>query len=395
MSKRKIKNEEGFSLVETMITMALFFVVLGSVYTMVVHYGNVSRTENSRIRMQQESRYLMTNFTQEIQDAGAIITEEGAKNGNKLIFNGIYPLNQTDYPDGFIVASGDPDAITHVAEDYSLADDGYYLKVDTITSPNYDPTKEYQFRDWKVGDKAILINESGYIVFKVKSVTHDTDMADIIEMRDQLVYYSGLLNTQSSRSTGYRIYSDTLGGGVKGDDVTYQKKSPVIRLTNFAIYLFQDVTYPSTSGDRLLHQMIRVTDAKDEADVLLSTSTAERSIISENIFDLQISYKSFETSETFKESDPTTTPNLNFYYFGGTGTSSIASDLIEAIRNLLVKEVDITVVVLTDEFNGKDERDHSVPPIGDESAYTLPLGSYGYQIYSQNIVLWNFSVLGF
>ena len=60
-----------------------------------------------------------------------------------------------------------------------------------------------------------------------------------------------------------------------------------------------------------------------------------------------------------------------------------------------MKEVDITVVVLTDEFNGKDERDHSVPPIGDESAYTLPLGSYGYQIYSQNIVLWNFSVLGF
>lgn len=394
MSEIKMKNEKGFSLVETMVTMALFFVVLGSVYSMVIHYGNVSRTENSRIRMQQESRYMMTNFTQEIQDAGAVLTAMGLE--RPIIFNGVYPLNQTDYPDGFIVASGDPDGVTRLAEDYSFADDSYYLTVDTViktTSAGYNPAKEYEFRAWKPGDKAILVNQNGYLIFKVKTVTYNTNDTDIIEMREQPVYYSGLLYTQSSRSAGARLYTDTLGSGVKGNDVTYPAKSAVIRLTSFAIYLFQDITYPSVSGERLIHQMIRVTDAMGEADVLLGTSTAEKSIISENIFDLQISYKAYETNEVFKESTPTTTTDLNFYYFGGTGTSSDAGALMTNFRNLLVKQVDIAVVNLTDEFGSEIELNHSVPAIGDESAYTLPYGRYGYQLYSQSIDLWNYNVM--
>ncbi|HLP61883.1 MAG TPA: prepilin-type N-terminal cleavage/methylation domain-containing protein [Candidatus Deferrimicrobium sp.] len=401
MKKIKMKNEQGFSLIETMITMALFFIVLGSVYTMVIHYGNVSRTENSRIRMQQESRYMMTNFTQEIQDAGAVLTAipTFVKDVKNISFNGIYPLNQTDYPDGFIVASGDPDGVTYLDQAYSKAANGYFMTVKTVyktSSAEYDPTKEYELRPWKPGDKAMLVNDDGYFIFRVKAVTYNTDSTDTIEMRDLPVYYSGLLHTQTSRSTGFRTYIDQNTGpsAITGNNVTYQEGSAVIRLASFAIYVFQDMTYSSPNGDRLIRQLVRVTDSKGEADVLLGTSTAEKSVISENIFDMQISYKTYESYQDFVNSTPSETPDPNFYYFGPTGTSSDLDALMGSIRRVLLKQVDISVVALSDDFSGKGDKINVVPALGDELGYNLPAGRYGYQIYSMSIDTWNFNWLG-
>jgi type II secretory pathway pseudopilin PulG len=237
MRKIKMKNEKGFSLVESMITMGLFFIILGAVYMMVIHYAEVARTEHSRIRMQQESRFLMTNFTQELQDAGAVLTAipTFVKDIEQVSFNGLYPLNQTDYPDGFIVAAGDPSGVTYLAEDYSLADAGNFLLVNTvykITSPDYDATLEYELRPWKDGDKAIIVNKEGYMVFKIKEVGYNDDTTDNIEMRALPVYYSGLLNTQTSRESEARTYIDTNTGtdGITGNtgDPSYQFRSLLV-----------------------------------------------------------------------------------------------------------------------------------------------------------------------
>jgi hypothetical protein len=368
--------------------MGLFFIVLGSVYMMVVHYGDVSRTEHSRLRMQQESRYMMTNFTQELQDAGAVLTHiTSARWGESAYFNGIYPLNQTDYPDGFIVAAGDPDGVTRLSENYSRGENGNFLTVETVyktTSPDYDATKEYELKPWKAGDKAILINTQGFYVFEVKEVQYQDETNDIIEMREQPVYYSGLLNTFSSRNDTARTYTDIDPNYAPGNTLTYDKATEVTRLTSFAIYLFQDITYPTAYGDRLIRQLVRVTDAKGQPDVLLGDSTAEKSIISENIYDMQISYRTYL--------DFTGTTPTGIDYFSGAGSYSDVATLMDEIKKRQLKQLEITLVSLTDEFAGKGEMDHLIPALGDEAEYTLPAGKYGCKILSLTIVPRNYNL---
>jgi hypothetical protein len=139
--------------------------------------------------------------------------------------------------------------------------------------------------------------------------------------------------------------------------------------------------------------LVRVTDAKGEPDVLLDDSTADRSIISENIYDLQIVYKTYVD---FLGITPTTTPDPSLYYFAGStiaNSSSDADELMKEIRRGLLKQLDITVVALTDEFSGAGTVTHSIPAIGDEDAYELTPGKYGCNIYSLTIEPWNYSWL--
>ncbi|MCU0285479.1 MAG: prepilin-type N-terminal cleavage/methylation domain-containing protein [Acidobacteria bacterium] len=404
MRKFKMKNKQGFSLIETMVTMALFFVVLGTVYTMVLHYSDVSRTEHSRIRMEQESRFMMSNFTQEIQDAGAILTLANTSiflgdEDKPPYFNGIYPLNQTDYSDGIIVAAGDPNAATFLTEPYSFAENGYFLTVDNNNALEYDASRTYDYKPWAAGDKAILLCDTGFYVFKVKAATPSVQGEAkllTLEMRELPVYYSGLLNTYTNRTEDARTYTDlnTTEGFQTGNSVTYPKKSPVIRLTNFAIYLSQDITYPSASGDRTLRQLIRVTDTKGDPDVLNGTSIAEKSIISENIYDIQLSYRTYEDFDGTPIGTPlgdTTYPN-DYYFANCSGSSTNADNLILDIRKRRLKQVDITIVSLSDDFGGKGEMDHAVPKIGDEAEYQLPDGKYSHRVYSLSIQPLNYNI---
>ena len=119
------RSQSGFSLIETLVTMTMFFFILYGVYAMISHYGAVTQTEHSRIRMQQESRYLMASFASEIKEAGALLTLAdmqtflGRPQGKLPYFNGIYPLNQTAFPDGIIVATGDPEAVTRLTAPFN------------------------------------------------------------------------------------------------------------------------------------------------------------------------------------------------------------------------------------------------------------------------------------
>jgi hypothetical protein len=141
--------------------------------------------------------------------------------------------------------------------------------------------------------------------------------------------------------------------------------------------------------------LVRVTDTKGHADVLQGSSIADKSVISENIYDMQIVYKTYDN---FIDSSPTTTPDPSLYYFAGstiTNSSSNAVELIDNIRRVLLKQLDITVVALTDEFSGEGILIHKIPAIGDETAYTLFPGKYGCKIYSLTIEPWNYNWLAF
>jgi prepilin-type N-terminal cleavage/methylation domain-containing protein len=387
----KTKNEKGFSLLETLVTMSLFLIVLGGVYVMVVHYGDVSRTEHSRLQMQQDSRFMMTHFTQEIKDAGAVLTiahalaadDESLQNLLGFpYFNGIFPLNHSDYPDGIIVASGDPDAVTFLKEPYFRGDDGVVLTVEDTVVESYVPGKEWEVTPWKNGDKGILLHKDGYLVFEVERITYNT-----IEMRELFVYYSGLLNAKSGTSASAPVYTDKdpLGTVITGDTLTYDEGLPVIRLAYFAIYLFREVKHPRYDpSERMVRQLIRISDTKEEEDPLREYSTAEYSVISENIYDMQIAYRTFE--DYLEDVDPTTPMDPNFHYFAGPGTATDRNTLLSQIRMQRLKQLDLDLVSTTNEFGSRGDKDelihHTIPPIGDQDTYDMPPGKYNIDIIS-------------
>jgi prepilin-type N-terminal cleavage/methylation domain-containing protein len=384
--KIKLKDQRGFSLIEMMISMGLFLIVLSGVYVMVVHYGQSSQTEHSRLRMQQETRYLTGPFASDIQNAGAVltITFTGFFLKDDPYFNGIWPLNKVNYPDGIIVASGDPEAVTRLTESYIPGDSGPVLAVETTELEGYDATRPYELRQWAKGDTGIIVCKEGYFVFCVERLTDTT-----IIMREEPVYFSGLLNTIASTFEGIS-YADTVE--VPGDSVEYPVNAPVIRLDSFAVYLFKEVAHPFDSiSDRLVRQFIRISDCMGEADVLGDGSKAVKSIISENIWDMQISYLGYEH---FDELTPETPIDKAHYYFAGGTTNSSADDLVDDLRARRLKQVDISVIIMTDEYGGIGKfEDRFVPALGDRIGYNLPDGKYSYKIVDFSIETKNYNII--
>ena len=384
--KIRLKDQRGFSIIEMMISMGLFLVVLSGVYVMVVHYGEVSQTEHSRLRMQQETRFLTGPFASDVQNAGAVltITFTGFFLKDDPYFNGIWPLNKTNYPDGIIVASGDPEAVTRLMEPYVPGDSGSLLTVETTELEGYDATRPYELRQWAKGDTGIIVCNDGYLVFSVESIT-----ATSITMREEPVYFSGLLNTTASVFGGVS-YVDT--AAIPGDSVEYPKNAPVIRLDSFAIYLFKEVAHPFDSvSERLVRQFIRISDCMGEADALGDGSESVKSIISENIWDMQITYLAYEN---FDELTPETPIDNAHYYFAGGTTNSSADDLVLDLRNRRLKQIDMSVITMTDEYGGTgDFENRYVEAIGDRIGYYLPDGKYNFKILDFSIETKNYNII--
>jgi prepilin-type N-terminal cleavage/methylation domain-containing protein len=385
--KNKSNNRKGFTLIETLITMSVFLIVLSGVYMMVVHYGDVSRSEHSRLRMQQESRFLLSNFASEVKNAGAVLTIAFTGwflEGKHPYFNGIYPLNKTDYPDGIILASGDPEAVTRTTTTYSPATQGIIIPVEDTTVLAYDDSRPYEYRPWSPGDIGMIVSDEGYLVFKVVTASQTT-----LQIRQEPVYYSGLLNTTASAFKGIG-YSDP--AVINGDQITYPKHAPVVRLSSFSIYLFKEVAHHMDDvTDRVVRQFTRVSDCFGQEDALSEGGDAVKSVISENIWDLQIAYVAYEG---FKAATPDTQIDDAHHYYAGGATSQYLDDLMKDIRERNLKQLNFDTISITDEYGGRGaHKERLVPAIGDRAVYNLPAGKYNFKILSFALEPKNYNII--
>ncbi len=397
--KDKIKQKEaGFSIIEMMVTMMIFFFILWGLYSMVSQYGQTTRTEQARVRLSQESRGFIGFFSEELKKAGSALTityTQKYNMGGDPFFNGIYPLNNTDFADGIIVASGDPDAMTSVHKDYefSSGDQEIYVKTGSVNLPMPDgldvskPEDFYKFdtHPWTAGDRGIIIGKDGYLVFRVTEVDRNNDKLTI---RDDPIYYSGLLNCDH--------YQDVQA--TQGNAVTYPGGSPVIRLSSFSIYVFREVT--KAHLNRNIRQLIRVTDAHNTADVfqLISQYPNDASIISENIWNLQISYILYNN---FGAANQDTAIDPGNQYFALPGSATDLGTLMANIRTLALKQIDIRVVSITDQLAGENsgsQNNLSVPRVFDYDKEYLSgggnvAGKYSYRIQDISVEPKNYNII--
>lgn len=360
--KKILKNNKGFSLIELIISSVATLIIMGSIFSVLISFSKKSNDDQSRVRQIQESRFVMNILSSDLKNAGSMLTLGKAYLAGVPYFTGIYPLNKDDNPDGIIIASGDPDALTTLYTSYtpSASNDIPVMTTDVCT----DCTK------WQEGDYGIIMGIDGYYVF---IVTKTPDPGDsVLEKRTQPVYYSGLLD-----SDGYE--DDRLGSTVDGNAITYPMTAPVIRLSNFSIYLIKS-QYDSDLG-RNRRDLVRVVDAVNIADVL-NNDTAVKYVLASNIWDMQIGYSIYPDL-------PAVTNKKDFFM---NGSSEVIADLIPELQVLALSEIYVSIVALTDNFIGTETETLTIPALGDRSAVSLPTGKYYYKIYNMLIQPKNHSI---
>ncbi|MCP4220097.1 MAG: prepilin-type N-terminal cleavage/methylation domain-containing protein [bacterium] len=407
-------NEKGFSLVEMMVTMSLFIIILGSVYFMTAHYAETARTKHSQVRTQQEGRFFLSVFAQEIKECGSVIARmrdtftKSFDPQSPPPMIGLYPLNNgadNDFADGIILATGDPEAtICTLTTDFTPG--GNELKVfyqpvqdesDGLNLTTAASTTIQTLEGWDVGDKGIILWENAYYVFLVEGVaTGNNTLQSSLTIRSEPVYFSGLLNTANyvdeSTQDGY---STTYVGVEKGDDwATGQSDSGavVIRLSNFGVYLFKVKPVIMAGTEQSMRQMVRLNDAWGEADVLANWDDVDIDVLSDFVWDMQISYIAYDKIE---DAYPNMAVDPTHHYFGASGTSASHEDLMTDLSNRKVTQVSVTFVAITGEYAGKGTTTHLVPAIGDHDAYTTPEGKYGIKVFTFFVAPRNLMSTGF
>lgn len=266
-------------MVELLVSITVMLVVLIGIYSLINATQLSHLTENRKIAVYQRGRASNQFIADHLRSAGSVLSllETSQMLGQTPIFNGIYPLNNINYPDGIILSSGDPHAVSETTSDFSSSE---------TTVPMQTTLKVDSTSAWAEGDIGMIIRRSssadgaGYYIFAVSGVS-STELT----VSSQPIYYSGLLNTSN--------YSDSSNDG----SGTYPSGSRVVRLDYFYALLAKD----ESDGSKSLRV---VADFGGNADILntaLSYNSTEKRQIGPipllyNLEDLQFSYVKMDGS---------------------------------------------------------------------------------------------------
>lgn len=358
MNKR---NNRGMTLIETMLTLVITLGLIGGAMSLLMFMQKQARNQQSRVSLTQEARFVLKQLTSELKNSGSMISFMGSGTflGGQLPFYGIYPLNNTNGPDGMIIASASPYYFSRMPEGTSFtAGDG------TLNVVRTDHT--YSDGSWRKDDLIMVISKQGYCILK-NTADQIANGSTSIPVDPKPIYYSGLLQTGS--------YTDRLPNS---QAVTYNASdSVVIKLSHFGIYLLHDM------------DLVRVSDTKGQQNPFLTSSDPDKDpvmgVIASDILDLQIIYRSFGDPNTFPDNI-----NITEYFMNGpngipgTGDGSTETAFTRALLKREIKEVEMHLIVLTSEFKSGQNKSHVTTEIikahGDRGGYnaisnTLPAGS--------------------
>ncbi len=380
--KIKKRADSGFSLVEVLTASVILMFVIIAFYSLIISNQATQVTEENKTDMNQGARALDQVLCENIRNAGSILSILYTPNflGTSAPFTGVYPLNNDDYPDGIILASGDYRGVTELTSDFTPG--GTTLLVEKTLDPDgINPA-------WSKGDTGMVVRSKGYYLFKVTGNVNPGDTT--LSVRANPVYYSGLLNVPGK----YRDYSsDSNHLGELGNSGAYTIGAPVIRLNYFSIFL----TKTETDGTRTL---TLTTDTEGASNILatgMETSTRAIPIIT-NIQDIQFEYftknnppelwASSSTDYT-SYSDPCSTPGdpncINF---------------IQNINNKNISSIRIYALFKTEDKHlrkslpsGSVGQEYAKPLMGDSPAVKLSAGRFHYTYMTYEVLIRNFNII--
>ncbi|MBN2399547.1 MAG: prepilin-type N-terminal cleavage/methylation domain-containing protein [Candidatus Aminicenantes bacterium] len=353
-------KQNGFSLVEMMVSLTVMLIIIVAIFSIIVAEQATHLTEGRKLDMNQGARVIEQMLSEGFRSAGSVLSLANTPvllGSTTLPFNGIYPLNNSNYPDGVILASGDPQALTRLTNTFTAADTT--IDIQTVNLPDSSDVA------WHEDDFGMVMRTNGYYVFRVTTTPSLNDIQ--LAIRGTSAYYSGLLSTAN--------YIDASPSGLG----TYLPDSPVVRLDYFNIFL----TRTETDGSRTLTLSV---DCEDQPDVLAIPSDTRAMPILPNIEDIQIEYVA-------KLVPPAVLPDVwagSDAAFPGSGVNFYNQFFTKNIASAR-----IYVLLRTEEERNKSAGSgitYAKPAMGDRAAATLPVGRYHYTYMQYQVFIRNYNL---
>jgi type II secretory pathway pseudopilin PulG len=373
MSARAM-GRRGFTLVEMMVSLTIMLFVIIALISLIIATQSTHLTEGRKLDMNQGARVIEQMLYDSFRSAGAVLSLANTPSllgGSPLPFNGVYPLNNTAYPDGVILSAGDPDAVTRLSGDFTPG--GTILLVQTVNLADGSDVA------WHVNDLGLVMRNSGYYVFRVNvaPALNDTQLS----IRATPAYYSGLLSTAN-----YNDLSDEQLG-VAGNSGNYVSGSPVVRLDFFNMFLTR------TEADGSL-TLTLTTDCEGVGDVFNSANpiTDYRAVpILPNIGDLQIEYITHDSTPLIWAGSDAAYDNP---CPAGSETSADCMNFYSQFFTKNVASARIFVLLRTEEERNKRAGSgivYNKPVMGDAAAATLPVGRFHYNYMRYEVLIRNYN----
>jgi type II secretory pathway pseudopilin PulG len=364
----------GFTLVEMLVSLTIMIFLILALVTLIIATQNTHLTEGRKLDMNQGARVLEKILYDSFRSAGSVLSLANTPSllgGSDIPFTGVYPLNNAAYPDGVILAAGDPDAVTRLTNDFAPA--SATLNVVSVNLADGSGVA------WHADDLGLIMRSTGYYVFRVTATPalNATQLA----VRVTPAYYSGLLNTAN--------YNDPANeqSAVAGNVGNYPTSSPVLRLEYFNIFL----TRTEADGSRTL---TLTTDCQGVGDIFNSAYpvTDYRAVpILPNIGDIQIEYITHDSpAVVWAGSDAARDDPC-------PAGSEAATDCKNFYSQFFTKNVTsarIYVLLRTEEERNKRSGSGIVfrkPAMGDAAAATLPIGRFHYSYMQYEVLIRNYN----
>ena len=371
---RRAMNCRGFTLVEMMVSLTIMLFVIIALISLIIATQNTHLTEGRKMDMNQGARVIEQMLYDSFRSAGSVLSLANTPSllgGGIPPFNGIYPLNNTTYPDGVILSSGDPNAVTRLTGDFTPG--GGSLSVQTVNLADGSAVA------WHLNDVGLVMRTSGYYVFRVTATPNLNGTQ--LTIRTTPAYYSGLLNTANYNDPS----NEQLGGA--GNSGNYVAGSPVVRLDFFNIFL----TRTEADGTRTL---TLTTDCEGVGDIFNSANpiTDYRAVpILPNLQDLQIEYITHDTPPIIWAGSDTSYDNP---CPAGSETSGGCVNFYSQFFTKNITSARIYVLLCTEEERNKHLGSgivYNKPAMGDAAAATLPVGRYHYNFMRYEVLIRNFN----
>jgi prepilin-type N-terminal cleavage/methylation domain-containing protein len=379
-------NQRGFSLVEMMVSLTVMLLIIVAIFTIIVAEQSTHLTEGRKLDMNQGARIIEQMLTEGFRNSGSVLSQANTPvllGVPTIPFNGVIPLNNSNYPDGVILASGDPLALTRLTQTFTPGDITVNVyKVNLPPDPDGIIPPDVAWHD---GDYGLIMRADGYYVFRVTATPALN--ATTLDVRLTPAYCSGLLNTAH--------YNDQCDEqlGAMGNSGTYPIDSPVLRLEYFNIFL----TRTETDGSRTL---TLTTDCEGVADIFANTSpiTGTRAApILPNIEDIQIEYFT-------KVAPLAIVPDVWAGYAPtggvahpdpcGAGVGADCPGFYNQFYTRNIASAHIFVLLRTEEERNKHLGSgvtYTKSAMGDVAGATLPVGRYHYTYMQYEVLLRNYN----
>jgi prepilin-type N-terminal cleavage/methylation domain-containing protein len=356
----KRSGQQGFSLAEMMVSLTVMLIIIVAIFSIIVAEQATHLTEGRKLDMNQGGRVIEQMLTEGFRSSGSVLSLANTPvllGSTTLPFNGIYPLNNNNYPDGVILASGDPMALARLTLDFNAGDP--QVNIPTVNLPDGSDVA------WHEDDFGLIMRNDGYYVFRV--TTTPALGATVLSVRTSSAYYSGLLATAN--------YTDTGPSGLGA----YPAGNPVVRLDFFNIFLVR-------TEDDLSRTLTLSVDCEDEADVLANPSATRGTPILPNIEDIQIEYVA-------KVVPPAVLPDV----WAGSDTAfpGNGADFYNQFFRKSIASARIFVLLRTEEERNKRAGSgitYRKPVMGDVAATTLAVGRYHYAYMQYQVLIRNYNL---